>query len=156
MKIRLDAVLISSVLFTISLLALVPHNLKYASTWRQAYTEETDRLFAQNFFMPMGFAALAIVLVGLIVIWMGYIKRTRWTWFVMFVIVWVYVFPVFALPTFLLAHAMESFSWSGWVWEAVKSPGADREFAKGPAEFLVMLIALFLPVRSFFRRPSAP
>ena len=154
MKIRCDAVFISSVLFTALLLVLVPHNLRFASTWREQYIQETERHFVQNFFMSIGFAALAVVLIGLIVIWMGYVKKVRWTWFVMFVIVWVYVFPVYVLPMLLHMHAAKLTDWPEWAWEAIKGPGIAREFAKGPADFLVMLIALLLPIRSFFRRPS--
>lgn len=96
-RIRHDAAFISSVLFTIALVALAPHNLNYASTWRRATIQETDRLFIGNYFAPIGFAGLAFVFVGLIVVWAGYVQRVRWTWFVMFVLVCVYVFPLYVL-----------------------------------------------------------
>lgn len=155
MRIRRDAVFISSVLFTISLVALVPHNLQFASTWQQRFVQQTDRLWVQNYFMSIGFASLAIVLVGLIVIWTGYIKRVRWTWSVMFVIVWVFAFPLYMLPVLLDLHAAESIHWSAWLWDAIKSPGIARDYMKGPIDFLLMMVALFLPVRSFFGKASA-
>ena len=154
MRIRRDAVFISSVLFTVSLLALIPHSLRYASTWPQRSIQETDRLWVQNYLMPVGFASLAFVLVGLIVIWMGYVKRVRWTWFVMFVLVWVFAFPVYMLPVLLDLHAAESVNWSAWFWDAIKTPGIARDYAKGPLDFLLMLVALLLPIKSFFGRPS--
>jgi hypothetical protein len=155
MRIRLDRVFMSSVLLTLSLLVLVPHNVRFASTWQELYLRETDRLYVQNYLMPIGFASLAIVLVGLIVIWAGYNKRELWTWFVMLVIVWVFAFPVYMLPMLQHVHsAPGSIQWSAWLWGAVKGPGLDRDYAKGPLDFLLMVVALFLPVRSFFRRPS--
>ena len=155
MRIRLDRVFMSSVLLTLSLLALVPHNLRFASTWRVLSLEVTSRLWTGNYLMPIGFASLAIVLVGLIVIWAGYIKTELWSWFVMFVIVWVFAFPVHVLP--LLLHWLrspESINWSEWFSDAVSGPGIARDSAICPADFLLMVVALFLPVRSFFRRPS--
>jgi len=154
MRIRRDAVFISSVLLTISLVALVPHNLQYASTWQQRFFRETDRLWVQNYYMLFGFASLAVDLVGLIVIWMGYINGVRWTWFVMFVIVWVFAFPVYMLPVLLDWHAAESVNWSGWFWGAIQSPGIERSYVKGPLDFLLMVVALFLPIKSFLRGPS--
>lgn len=154
MRIRRDAVFISSVLFTISLLVLVPHNLQYASTWEERSVQYAERVWVLNYWMRIGFASLAFVLVGLIVIWMGYIRRIRWTWFVMFVIVWVFAFPVYMLPVVLDLHAAESIDWSGWFWDVIKDQGVARAYAKGPLDFLLMVAALFLPIKSFFRRPS--
>jgi len=154
MMIRRDAVFISSVLFTITLLALVPHSLQLASTWQQRSLQETDRLWVQNYLMPIGFASLGFVLVGLIVTWTGYIKRVRWTWFVMLVIVWIFAFPVYMLPSLLDWHAAGSVNWSPWFWNAIANPGIDRDYAKGPMVFLLMVIALILPIRSFFGDPS--
>jgi hypothetical protein len=156
MRIHFDAVSISSVLLTLSLLALVPHNLQYASTWQQLYVQESSRLYVQNWFMPIGFASLALVLVGLIVIWSGYIARERSAWFVMFVIVWVFAFPVHVLP--LLLHwlrAPESIDWPAWFWGVVRGSELDRAAAKGPLDFLLMAVALFLPIKPFFRRSRA-
>jgi len=111
----------------------------------------------QNYLMPIGFASLAIVLVSLIVIWAGYIKRERWSWFVMFIVAWVYAFPVYVIPLLLdLIRAPQSPDWSAWFWGAVKGPRIDRDSAKGPADFLLMVFAMLLSIKSFFKRPSAP
>lgn len=149
MRIRYDAVFVSSMLFTIALAALIPLNLRYASTWRQPALLE-GRLWVQNYLMPIGFASLAMVVVGLTVLWTGYIRRVRWTWFVMFIVVWVFAFPVYMLPLILDFHATGSVNWSEWFWGALNGPGIERSYAKGPVDFLVMVIALFLPIRSFF------
>jgi len=42
-------------------------------------------------------ACLAVILIGLIITWTGYIKRERWTWFVMFIVVWAWAFPAFSV-----------------------------------------------------------
>ena len=44
-----------------------------------------------------GIASLTIICIGLIVTWMGYIKRLRWTWFVLLVIVWGWAYPILAI-----------------------------------------------------------
>jgi hypothetical protein len=155
-KVRVDSVLISSVLLTISLAVWVPGNLRCAGTWREELLRETSRLWVRNYLTPIGFASLAVVLVGLIVIWQGYIKRERWAWFAMFIVVWVYAFPVYVL--WVLQHLIGSpdpINWSEWFRAAVKGPGIDRDLAEDQANFLLMAFALFLPVKSFFLRSSA-
>lgn len=149
MRIRLSVVILSSVLFTIALLVFVPRHLTYASTWPR-YVEENPGLYLRNYYSSMGFSSLAIDLVGLIVVWSSYVKKSRWAWFVMFVIVWIYAFPVFMLPILLKAP----FSVSDWFWAAIKDSGRNRDYAKGAVVFLLMLVALFLPVKSFFARST--
>ena len=51
MRIRIDAVFVSSVLFTLALLWLAPHNLQYASTWPDLFVQ-VDRMSVQNYWMP--------------------------------------------------------------------------------------------------------
>ena len=41
---------------------------------------------------------LAILLIGLIVTWTGFISKVRWAWFVMFVIVWGWALPNLVYP----------------------------------------------------------
>jgi hypothetical protein len=48
----------------------------------------------------IGSASLAIILIGLVVTWSGFVNRVRWTWFVMFIMVWVWLFPWLILPYF--------------------------------------------------------
>jgi hypothetical protein len=157
MKIRTDSVFISSVLLTISLAALVPENLYHAGTWRQLFLQETSRFSVRNYLMPIGFASLAVDLVGLIVIWEAYIRRQRWAWFAMFIVVWVYDFPVYVLwfLQVLIGSPPDRIRWSAGFWGAVNGPGPERYFAEELANFLLMAFALFLPIRSFFGRPSA-
>jgi hypothetical protein len=107
------------------------------------------------YLVRIGSASLAIVLVGLIVVWTGYIRGEVRAWFVMFVIVCIFAFPAYVLPILLRAcRDPELIGWSGWLRAAVSGAGPERDIAKGPLDFLVMLVALLLPVRSFFRRPS--
>ena len=92
MRIRADLVFISSVLFTIALVCLIP------AFWANVLTERDKtwlvkldvgyRLAAQTM-SDLSVVCLAIILIGLIVIWTGYVKRARSTWLVMFIIVWV-------------------------------------------------------------------
>lgn len=151
MKLRRDTVFISSVLFSISFLILAPHSLELASTWRVSHLQ-VGRSFLQNYLMPMGFAALTFIIVGLIVTWTGYVKRERSAWLVMFVMVWVFAFPVYVLPVLLEMCAAESINWHSWFWDALKGPGISRTLAKTLLDFILMLIALFSPVTFFFRK----
>jgi len=157
MKMRTDSVFISSVLLTVSLAALVPENLHCAGTWRQLFLQETSRFSVRNYLMPIGFASLAVDLVSLIVIWEAYIRRQRWAWFAMFIVVWVYAFPVYVLWFLeVLIRSPDRIDWSAGFWGAVKGPGLERYFAEDLANFLLMAFALLVPVRSFFLRSSAP
>src|ERR1700674_636395 len=107
MKIRRDAIFTLSVPFIIALAVLIPHNLGYVSTWHQRFLPE-GRSWLRNYLMPLGFASLTTIFIGLTVIWTGYIKAIRWTWFVMFAIVWLFAFPVYMLPTLLDISATQS------------------------------------------------
>jgi hypothetical protein len=98
MRYRLDTVLVSSIILSLSLAALIPHNLQFASTWRQPFFHVTPRFSMQNYMMPIGFASLAMVMVSLIVVWAAYRKTARWAWFCMLIVVWLFVFPVHVLP----------------------------------------------------------
>jgi len=122
------------VLFTIALLGLVPPLFRNAFTghdkaafqrldWAlQLCTRMIDRL---------SIASLAIVLIGLIVVWAGYSKKVRWTWFVMFVIVWG------------CGVTEEGFSqMTGNIRMALLEPLIVC--------FALMVIALALPMKSFF------
>ncbi|MGH9603899.1 MAG: hypothetical protein ACRD24_16085, partial [Terriglobales bacterium] len=99
MRIRRDVTFVSSVLFTIALLWPMPAMLENAWTWRRITFPVTEQVSIQNYYAPVGFASLAIIFIGLMVTWTGYIRRVRWTWFVMFTIVWVWAFPVLLLPS---------------------------------------------------------
>jgi hypothetical protein len=86
-----------------------------------------------------GLAGLATILVALIVIWNGYVRKVRWAWFVMLIIVCGWYFPLFIYQTLSYARGPDVFTWlssSRWAWI-----------------FLVMLTALILPAGFFFRKP---
>jgi hypothetical protein len=149
-KIRRDTVFISTVLFTIALLGLVPPLFRNAFTghdkaafqrldWAlQLYTRMIDRL---------SIASLAIVLIGLIVVWAGYSKKVRWTWFVMFVIVWGWAFPVLVFPdvVYPLYRGVIEEGFSQMI-------GNIRVALLEPLIvcFALMVVALALPMKSFF------
>jgi hypothetical protein len=88
-------------LFTIAFLSLIPALLSDALTGRHPNPDlsagwaEVARLLGD-----LGVASLAIVFIGLVVTWTGYIKKVRWTWFVMFIIVWAWAFPLMILRPF--------------------------------------------------------
>jgi len=148
MRVRRDTVFISSVLFSLCFATLIPHNLRYASTWHQRFFPGSRSLM-ENQFAPIGFASLAVVFIGLIVVWAGYAKRVRWTWFVMFIVVWCFAFPLYALPILLDIHA-GAIDWSV-LREATTGSEAARAVLKGPLVFVLMLVALFLPTKAFLQ-----
>jgi hypothetical protein len=102
----------------------------------------------------LGIASLAIIFIGLIVTWTGYVNKTRWTWFVMFIIVWGWAFPLMILPLF---RAL-SVPVSELLLDALKEPGVAPDGVEEILIFLLMLIGLVLPIRSFAfpgRKPDA-
>jgi energy-coupling factor transporter transmembrane protein EcfT len=94
----------------------------------------------------MGFASLAIIVIGLIVTWTGYIKGVRWTWFVMFLIAWGWVFPVLVLAEFHWRNMMPIADWPPL---ALKGRGTQLGFAESVLTFLLMVLALVLPAKTF-------
>lgn len=90
---------------------------------------------------------LANTFVGLLVTWTGFIRRIRWAWFVMFIIVWVGAFPVLVLP--LLQHKI-AITFIEWMYSAIGQSGIPRVWAESVLIFTMMVIALILPIRSFF------
>lgn len=149
MKLQFNSVSISSVLFTISLLALGQMHLKFAATWR---TREVNwgRLGLPNYQASIAFATLALVLIGLVVLWTGYQKRTRSSWFIMAVFVFVYFMPVNMIDVFLDIRRM---GWSWWP-AVVHDAREGYRFAISAlyslSFFTVMIIALLMPIRAFF------
>lgn len=161
MKIRRDAVAVSSVLFTLALLLLTPRMLDIARVTHQTRFRDIsvdteaatpqDQVVMPNFDAPLGITSLAIIVIGLVVTWAGYIKGVRWTWFVMLVIVWLWAFPVLVLPLFT--------PWPGMDWiaqtlaptleSAIRETGIAREGVKVLLIFLLMVVALVLPVKTF-------
>ena len=102
-----------------------------------------------------GVTSLAVIFVVLIVIWMGYVKRVPWTWFVMFIIVWVWAFPSLVLPylgvlrMLNLAELRRLLNAAGWNSEGTSV--LARNIVEQVLIFSLMLIALILPIKSFFK-----
>lgn len=94
-----------------------------------------------------GLASLAVILVVLIVIWKGYVKKLQWTWFVMLVIVWMWYFPFFVLPSL---RYLEGFNLIKWLSSLAHLTSWSYNAPVWVLIFLLMLAALILPVRSFF------
>jgi hypothetical protein len=161
MRIRKDTAFVSSVLFTIALLGLVPPFFKVAFLGHdKAAFQRLDwslQLYSR-LLDQFGLAALAILVVGLIVTWAGYVKKVRWTWFVMFVIVWGWFVPVLLFPDVLvpLYRGAVTTSLSGLILAALGGEsGLARGFLHEIVTFVLMVIALALPMKAFFGRGKA-
>lgn len=148
MKTRYNMTVISTLLMSLCLLTFIPGSLRFASTWRDPYFE-TPCLREQNLLMPLGFYSLALMMIGLIILWTGYRKKERWAWFVMLIILFFYVFPLSVLQP-LLVVLPQPWSWSGW-FQALREGFEPAVWtAEGFVTFLVMLVALLLPIKEFF------
>ncbi len=72
-------------------------------------------------------ACLAIILIGLIVIWAGYVNcaRSAWLlWLVMFVVTWVWAFPL--LLVLQLFEGKMNVTFSEWLYKAISEQGLAR------------------------------
>jgi len=157
LRIRLDSVSVSGVLLTISLLSLVPSLLKVASTWKERVIWVTDKFLRYNYESLLAFASLALVIIGITVIWTGYQKRFRWSWFIMVVFVCVYFVPVYLLEVFLDIGRVGWPWWPGVVRDAMEGRPFAKDAIKSLATLTVMLIALLVPIRAFFgKKPFLP
>ncbi len=104
----------------------------------------------------LGVASLAIIFVALIVTWAGYAKCLRSAWLAMFVVVSVWAFPLLALPLFKHSLAL---TFSELLYGALHGFPYPRIWVKRILIFSLMMIALLLPIKSFFvitgiREPS--
>jgi len=167
MKIRLDSVLASSVLHTIGLLALVRAALWNFSGSVKALLAPMEAGFrgdAQTGHY-LGICLFALIFIGLIVTWTGYVNMRRSAWLVMFVITWVGVFPLFVLPFVSpLLHGRLELAFSEFLYNATSSWGLPRALFESILMFSAMLVGLLLPIKKFFgthdqdgptHRPSA-
>ena len=156
MRRHADSVLISSVLFTLALLCLLP-----AAFWNlraghdKVLMAELDAGFRAEVQTAnyLGFACLAIIAIGVIVIWSGYVNRSRSAWVVMCVITWVWAFPLFVSPLF---EGKIVVTFSEWIHDAISQPGLPRTLTESVVIFLSMMIALALPIRAFFFEGKLP
>ncbi|MBZ5562517.1 MAG: hypothetical protein LAP13_08850 [Acidobacteriia bacterium] len=166
MKIRRDAVALSSILLTVALLMLAPRAFDLASTTHQSRFRDIatgadasavgDQIAIPNYYAPLGIASLTIIAIGLVVTWTGYIKGSRWTYFVMFVIVWLWAFPVLMLP---LLHAVipswRTLEWTRLIKEAISENSVGRAIVVPFVAFLLMVLGLALPVKTFLLGPGS-
>jgi hypothetical protein len=92
-----------------------------------------------------GIASLTIISIGLIVTWMGYVRRIRWTWFVLLVIVWGWAYPLLSIRLLIFNLSVR------WIIElfhgAIYDPYANtpRVLLETMLIFALMLFALILP-----------
>ncbi len=175
MKFRCSTTSISALLLSLCLAMMIPAGLRNVSTWRDLYFERPG-VKIQNFLMPLGFVYLGIVTIGLIVLWTGYRKRERWAWFVMLIILLCFSFPSSVLPVLLQIRA-QNYRWSLLLdllgsfrdkecWHCLTIVPSRSESVGigcvtiviliGLLKFLMMSVALLLPVKAFFwRQPAA-
>jgi biopolymer transport protein ExbD len=160
MKIRRSTPLISALLFSLCLVVSIPPALGNASTWRELTLKLPDGAI-WNFLAPLGFADLGIIAIGLIVLWTGYRKEERWAWFVMLIVLLCFSFPSSVLPNYRWSYLpgfLGVLQEGGWRCLTIlpspsKSVGIECAtvlITIGPLKFLVMSIALFLPIKTFF------
>ena len=105
--------------------------------------------------MPLGFFSLGFQLIGLIVLWTGYRKGERWAWFIMLIILLFFVFPPSALALLVMKMQTPSFEWSEWFRSIREGFPQAVWMAEGVLDFLVMFVALLLPVKAFFWRSAS-
>jgi hypothetical protein len=151
-RIRRDPVFVSSVLFTICVLTLIPRTVQYYFLWFQPFLRSAPNVWVQNLLMPIAFASLANFSIALIVIWKVYVNGARWAWFVMLMIVLLFAFPVYILPLILETHGFENTNWSEFAHDVFLGRVPAPEYAEQLTIFLVMVFSLLLPIKAFFGR----
>ena len=157
MRVRPDSVFVASLLHTIALLYFIRPSLwNYFSLDHILLAPLDENSFRGE---AQSVASLAIILIGLIVVWTGYAKRSRPAWFVMFVIVWLWAFPRFILSIVpLLIRERSSFTFLELLSDAMLGPGFQRDVVELTLAFLLMVIALALPIGRVFvtRKANQP
>jgi hypothetical protein len=162
MRVRPDSVFVSSILPTIALLFFVrPALWYYGAASDRAAVARLDAGFQGEAYADhrFGVACLAIILIGLIVVWTGYAKRSRLAWFVMFVIVWFWAFPVFILPPVVaLARGEFMLTFPEFFYDAISGPGMTTQMVRSILMVLIMVVGLALPMGRFFiaRKANEP
>ena len=151
---RRDAAFISSVLFTIALACLIPASLANAKAGGHEAQLRLGPAWGEiaRMYHQLGVSSLAMILIGLVVTWRGYVDKVRWTWIVMFVIVWGWAFPIMVWP---LVGRPAGVSLSQLMTSAIKEAGPARDAVELVVIFALMVIALLLPVKSFLRQSKA-
>ena len=154
MKIHCNATLISSLLLSVALIGLIPASLHFALTWNQLY--EIQRLHIENLRMIIGFYSLGFSFIGLMVIWNWFRKKERWAWFVMLAIVLFFIFPGYVLRQIVLTYELklQLSDMLQLLQYALAGNAQGVGIVMGWVTFLVMLIALLIPVKAFFGKTS--
>jgi hypothetical protein len=153
MKVRPDSVSISSALLTVALLSLIPTSLANALAGHDKVAlARLDTGFREiaEMMSYLGLASLTVIFIALIVVWTGYIKRARSAWFVLFVVVWLWAFPLFVLPFvsgFVQGIVVRRFS--ELMYDAISAPGLARIAVESILIFCLMLVGLLLPIKRF-------
>jgi hypothetical protein len=148
MRVRPDSVFISSLLHTVALLYLIRPSLWNYSLNHILLAPRDNVGFRGE---AQSVASLAVILIGLIVAWTSYAKRSRTAWFVMFVIVWFWAFPRFILSIVpLLIRERSSLTFPELLSDAILGPGWPRDVVELLLAFLLMVLGLALPMGRFF------
>jgi hypothetical protein len=136
------------VLFTLALLLPIPNVLRLILSLAGPVAPSGYAFDTVIYLMAaFGLASLANIVVGLIVIWVGYIRGRRWAWYIMFVIAWVWFFPVFVLP--YLPHLKSLVPITQLLSGAIREGGLARGLLEGFATIALMVLGLVLPIRTF-------
>jgi|SRR5579864_174796 len=154
MRIRGDFTFVASVLFTVALLSLVPWFWRDALAGREVRSLQSldvSLQAAERYTAYFGLASLVIILIGLTVTWLGYINKAGWTWFVQFIIAWLWVFPLLVWPLEPLLTHRSSWSLTELLYSAIHQKGWARRSVESFLIFFLMVLALLLPIKSFFR-----
>src|ERR1700739_1565155 len=161
MKIRHDPPFLSSLLFTIVFVWIarwVWPDVLLRWGWKTGHYVNADLHEVFWLQSEMAILSLAIILIGLIVVWTGYLKKVRWTWFIMFAIVFgcapILIFRDLALMP--RNFFMPASDWLRLLADAAQGEPLARLMVESILLFLFMVIAVFLPVKSFFFSPRAP
>lgn len=152
MKKWCDATLISALGMSLCLVGLIPGSLRFASTWKELYLYGIPDKGVQNLLMPLGFYSLGLELIGLVVLWTGFRRKERWAWFVMLIILLFFIFPPHVLTLIVKTHEwnLGFGDYSQLVRYALKGDKQSMGMVLGALTFVVMLVALLLPLRTFF------
>ncbi|MFZ0336598.1 MAG: hypothetical protein WAL45_01080 [Terracidiphilus sp.] len=105
-------------------------------------------------FSEVGILTLVLILIGLIVTWTGYLNKVRWTWFVMVILASGLAIQLRVLPFVMRPKVFLDLP--KLLVDAWKGQSFARPFLEQVLIFLLMVIALLLPVKSFFSRRTGP
>lgn len=138
---------IASVLMTISLVLVIPFSVRLLGTWRDRSLVISRECQINNYFPDMGLASLTIICIGLVVTWTTFQEVRRSAWFVLLLVALLFHFPVLILgynPVNL-----------GVILQTVGTSEFSRDFVRHSIGFVLMILALLLPVKGFFGKAKS-